>query len=53
MNYTNHYGVKIKQRVWSTFSAYLAEVVSASEIRCTTSALRQEILERVVCGETA
>ena len=49
VNCTNHYGVKIKQRVWSMFSTYLAEVVSASEIRCMTSALCQEILKRVVC----
>ena len=33
------------------FSTYLAEVVSALEIHCVTSALCQEILERVACGK--
>ena len=35
----NHNGVKTGQYVRSEFSAYLAEVVKASEIRRTTSAL--------------
>jgi len=33
------------------FSQYLAEIVNASEIRCTISAPSQEILKKVILGE--
>jgi hypothetical protein len=33
------------------FSQYLAEIVDASDIRCTISASSQEILEKVMLRE--
>jgi len=49
----SHYGVKTYQYDGSKFSMYLAEVVYASEICSMTSALSQEILERVLHGKWA